>query len=235
MGQTIPVSWSVQNQGGDAATAILTDQIYLSNDQFFDDDDRRLDSRQAKFQTPLSAGGQYSAQRNVAIPSTVDGDQYLLFVTDTFDAEMETNEDNNVFAAAINIVAPDVDLTTSIVNAPSSALAGEPISISWTVTNEGSELTNSRPWQDRVYLSSDSVFDDSDKHIGTAFTDDRLPLDGGSSYSNSVQISNLQPESVGDQFLLVVSDQSDFQGETDESNNVAATPINITAPELGDQ
>jgi len=191
MGETIPVSWTVQNQGTGPANSNWFDRVYLSTDDTFDNADRLLTSRSAQYETPLTAGDTYTAQRNLAIPSTTIGEQFLLFITDTTEVQEETDEQNNTVAVAIDITAPDVDLTVTSVSSPATAVASEPISISWTVQNGGSELTNSQPWQDWVYLSEDSILDEQDLRIGTSFVDSFLPVEPGQSYSPTLELFSL--------------------------------------------
>jgi len=65
-------------------------------------------------QTPLAPGESYTITEAVTIPSTAADSQFLLFVTDENNDELETSKSNNVFAEAVQfptglIVNLDVD------------------------------------------------------------------------------------------------------------------------------
>ncbi|MBG1261724.1 CARDB domain-containing protein [Nostoc commune] len=68
LGETIPVSWRVTNQGTDSALADWYDYIYISDDQFFDYSDTQLTARYTGEYTPLASGGSYTATRDIYIP-----------------------------------------------------------------------------------------------------------------------------------------------------------------------
>ncbi|MCL1475986.1 CARDB domain-containing protein [Argonema antarcticum] len=59
LGQTIPVSWTVKNQGSVQAAADWYDAIYLSNDATLDEKDTNFYSWGTGDKTPLAAGGEY--------------------------------------------------------------------------------------------------------------------------------------------------------------------------------
>src|SRR5205823_6518315 len=62
---------------------------------------------------------------------------------------------NNYKARPVTILmTPPPDLVVSAVNVPATARAGEPYSMSWTVTNQGSSPTEDGTWFDQVYLAS---------------------------------------------------------------------------------
>jgi hypothetical protein len=61
-------------------------------------------------QLPLAGGGSYTVERNISNLLAEAGDYYLLFVTDTFLNQPETNENNNTTAVPLTITNPDVDL-----------------------------------------------------------------------------------------------------------------------------
>ncbi|MBC6420352.1 MAG: hypothetical protein GDA43_05175 [Hormoscilla sp. SP5CHS1] len=52
-------------------------------------------------QTPLAPGESYTITEAVTIPSTAADSQFLLFVTDENNDELETSKSNNVFAEAV--------------------------------------------------------------------------------------------------------------------------------------
>ncbi|MBD2439767.1 CARDB domain-containing protein [Nostoc sp. FACHB-110] len=239
LGETISVSWTVKNQGLVSTSSNWYDYIYISDDQFFDNNDTYLSRRDAAKDTPLASGGSYTVTQDISIfnffKTIATGDHYLLFVADGggyYGNQVETNETNNVFAQAITIAAPDLVITAA--NAPTTAALGETISVSWTVKNQGlvSAFAN---WFDAVYISDDQFFDSSDTYLTERYTEENTPLAAAGSYTATQDISIPDSHYVattGDRYLLFVADGSNNQVETNEDNNVFAQAITIAAPDL---
>ncbi|NCR78336.1 MAG: Na-Ca exchanger/integrin-beta4, partial [Microcystis aeruginosa K13-06] len=229
VGATISVTWDVKNQGTVAANADWYDRVVISTDQIFgnSDDTYLTEVWQGSF-TPLAAGATYSRTLNVTLPSTATGDRYLLFKADNFNYQGETDENNNVYSLPINISASDLRVTST--NAPTSAILGETVELTWTVTNNGTG-TASQDWYDRVYLSSNQTLDSNDVQVTSEWIATQTPLATGANYTISKNIT-LPSFTPGNQYLLFVTDQSNSQGEVNENNNIAAVPITLTAPDL---
>jgi large repetitive protein len=94
-GDTIPISWSVTNQGTQRANINWVDGIYLSKDAALDSSDILLGTLSAASNIPLAAGASYSATRSVNIPSSATDQPFVLVVTDYNNNQPETNEGNN--------------------------------------------------------------------------------------------------------------------------------------------
>ncbi|MHC5598790.1 MAG: CARDB domain-containing protein [Nostoc sp.] len=234
LGETIPVSWTVKNQGLVSASSNWYDAVYISNDQILDNSDLQLTRRNTGENTPLASGDSYTATQDIYIPDYIAGDRYLLFIADggNFNNnQVETNEDNNVFAQAITINAPDLVITAA--NAPTTAAPGETISVSWTVKNQGT-ISALADWYDYIYISNDQFFDLSDFQLAYRDTRENTPLASASSYTvtQDISIPNTFLLPRGDRYLFFVADQFNYQGETSETNNVFAQAITISGPDL---
>ncbi|BBD63171.1 YD repeat-containing protein (plasmid) [Nostoc sp. HK-01] len=233
VGQTIAVSWQVTNTGTVSAVADWSDAVYISDDQIWDSSDTYVTQVFTGANTPLSAGSNYIINRNIVVPQTKLGDRYLLFVTDYDKNQGETNEADNVVATPINITAPD--LIVSAATTPQIGVLNQTINVSWTVTNQGNVAANA-DWYDSIYISNDQIFDSSDRYLTSRWAGSNTPLAAGASY-NATENITLPNTDIGDRYLLFVADNyfyssRDYQGETDETNNVRAVPINLKAPDL---
>jgi subtilase family serine protease len=232
VGETINVTWDVTNQGTVAANADWYDSVYISNDATFDSSDQWLSYRESSSDTPLGAGTSYTGSLNVTLPTTATGDRYLLFVADNYyyysyyNLQGETNENDNFYAVPINISA--ADLTIDAATAPSTAIAGETVELSWTVKNQGTGQA-ARDWSDYVYLSLNNSLDSSDILLSSESVATQTPLASGDSYTITKNVA-LSNTAIGQRYLIVVADGSQQQGETNENNNVWVTPINLTDP-----
>ncbi|MBD2200392.1 MULTISPECIES: CARDB domain-containing protein [Calothrix] len=228
VGEIISLSWTVTNQGTATTSTYWYDEVYVSDDTVLDYDDTYI--AYSGGESPnLEPGSSFTSTQEVVLPSSVSaGDRYLLFVADSYNYQGESNEDNNVLAKAITINAPD--LVVSAVSAPSSATIGETISVSWTVTNQGT-VTASADWYDEVYFSSNAIFDGSDTYIDYEYISTQTPLAAGSNYTITRNIT-IPNTSISNGYLLFVADSYNYQGETNETNNTRAVQIQVNAPDL---
>ncbi|TAK33737.1 MAG: hypothetical protein EPO21_11995 [Chloroflexota bacterium] len=128
----------------------------------------------------------------------------------------------------IEMFAPPPDLVATNLTAPMAGIAGRPISVAWTVTNQGA--TDAEPfWNDRVYLSTDTALDGTDVFV--ASVSHGVTLTAGSSYSvsQSVTVPKVAP---GDYYLILRTDMYDAVTETDEANNAVAIPFTVQSTDL---
>ena len=238
--ENIEVSWTVTNVGMGITTANnWYDHVYLSDDENFDSSDIFLTSRSTSSDTPLEAGDSYTVNQNLTIPTRAEiGDRYLLFVTDIinddgfrlYSEQDETDETNNITTVPIEITAPN--LVVSDITVPEEIKIGERISVSWTVANQGAVGTTVDDWYDYVYLSDDETYDLSDTRLTSQRQNQYSPLAPGDSYTTSRDVIIPTRAEVGDRYLLFVTDGNNDQGETDETDNVTAVPIELTLPDL---
>ncbi|WP_162052193.1 CARDB domain-containing protein [Gloeothece verrucosa] len=228
LGQTIAVSWQVNNTGTVSAAADWYDSVYISDDQILDSSDTYVTDVWTGSNTPLGAGASYIINQNIFLPQTSSGNRYLLFVADNYNYQGETNESDNVIATPISLSAPD--LVISSVTAPSTGIVNGTINISWTVNNSG-QVQALTDWTDYVYLSSDNIIDSSDRLISYQYIYTQTPLAAGGSYSIN-QTVTLPGVAAGNYYLLFKADGSNAQGEINENNNVSAVPITLKAPDL---
>ena len=241
LGETIQLTWTVENIGVATTNSFWDDYIYLSDDEFFDNLDTLVDSRFISSPlTPLDIGETYDLTQTVTIPnSAATGNRFLLFWTDRFNRQGESSDSDNTLAIPIELVAPNLEVSTTQVtdindNPISQAVAGETIKLGWTIENTGTVATTSSFWQDYVYLSDDAVFDNSDTLISSRFINPPfIPLEPGETYDILPQDITL-PSSVsgGDRFLLFWTDHFNNQGETDNDDNILAVPIEVFVPNL---
>ncbi|NJO93382.1 MAG: hypothetical protein HC820_01610 [Hydrococcus sp. RM1_1_31] len=227
--ENVQVSWTVKNEGNAAAQAdYWYDFIYVSDDPIFDGADIPVAQFYSSPNASLAAGKTYTQTQNITIPKTATGNRYLIFVSDRYNYQGETNETNNVSVVPITLKAPD--LVISSLTAPTIASMQERVKVSWTVKNQG-EGTGAGNWSDRFYLSKDAIYDASDIYAGEFSPYLNEPLASGASYTRS-QYLTIPNTVTGNQYLLLVTDNWNYQGETDETNNTYAIPITITAPDL---
>ena len=230
--ERIEVSWTVKNQGNATANADWYDNIYLSNDSTLDiNTDTQFKEIYTSNLTPLAVDDEYSVTQLLTLPSNISlGTQYLIFAPDFYDNQGELDEENNIKADPITIGDNDPDLVVSSAIAPDTAVLGESITVNWSVENQGS-IEASSDWYDTIYLSDDNQLDDTDIEISSQSATDEVPLGGNSSYDfcRSITIPNT---ATGNRYLIFAADAGKQQSERDETNNIKAIPISLTAPDL---
>jgi len=229
VGGAVEVSWTVTNTGSVPALADWTDAVYLSSDPNLDLGDWELVAWSAAARTPLAAGDHYDVTQTVLVPSLGVGPKYLIFVTDRDSDQGEAGEANNLRVVPIQIAAPDLVVTAASAAVPSASL-GAPVSVSWTVLNQGAAEAPAA-WSDAVFLSADPVWDGSDVLVATVDASAHAMLAAGSSYTLTRTVA-IPDFALGDQYLLFYADRGNKQGETNENNNAFAVPVHLTAADL---
>jgi RHS repeat-associated protein len=141
-------------------------------------------------------------------------------------------ESRQVISRELSLATPIPDLTIRNLQAPNAAVASSTVQVSWETDNIGLGVANP-PWIDRVYLSTDNVFDSSDTFLqlspcSATLTPQSPPLQ----CSASVPLPNL----LGNYYLIVVvdADASVFELDEVDGNNIAAIPIELTPIPIAD-
>ncbi|MDB9444754.1 CARDB domain-containing protein, partial [Anabaena sp. CS-542/02] len=242
-GETQEISWTVTNQGSKTTGTNdwSDDRIYFSLDESFDENDI-LVGEYYKYNQQLAPGQSYTASQTVTVPPGFTASGYLLVVTNANYSQyglLESDITNNVLAQAIQINEgdlPDLIVTEATIST-STAGWGESVEVSWTVTNQGEGIAKEE-WYDYIYLSTDDIWDDSDRYVSDFWAGNSpLAIDG--SYSLTGNIFIPYDVAAGNYHLLVVTNPDDYyyynqQYETDKTNNTFAVPITINEVDLPD-
>ncbi|TVS15269.1 MAG: tandem-95 repeat protein, partial [Planctomycetaceae bacterium] len=244
-GQNFEVRYTVANMGSGPTPGRQNrwdDLIYLSRDQFLDlSSDRFLTFR--THQGVLQPGESYEIVRTLRAPVDLDGPYYVFVITDPVKANQPrgkvfegAHEQNNATPSAAMVIEqpPPTDLQVTAIVIPNSARTGETVRIEWTVTNVHSETMAQGTWTDAVYLSTDAVWDISDRLIGRVPAAPPGGLEPGESYT-SVLETTLPPATPGQYRIIVRADifNEVFEGEF-TSNNTTPSPdvLNVTVDPL---
>ena len=229
VGDVISVSYTVKNIGATAASAIWYDAIYLSDTPTLTASSLLISAQQRPNTTPLAAGASY-ANPGVffLVPTTASPTtKYILVVTDVYNQQGESDE-QNVRAIPFTLNVPD--LAASQPSAPTTAVAGVPFSVSFTVTNNGPSV-GTKAWSDAVYISSSPTFDGNATRVSTVFESAQTPLGVGGSYTALLNVT-LDRTTVGPRYLFLVADAFTQSGDVIRGNNVVSMPIDVRAPDL---
>jgi subtilase family serine protease len=233
-GQTITLSWTGKNDGSGTTVSNWYDSVVFSKNNIYgDSDDIYLTEQYISSSNglPLDPNETYTVNRTVTLPSGAVGSGYLLFKTDVYNYQTETNENDNVYTQAIDIAGPNLIITNF--TATSTATASQTITLSWTGKNDGSGTTVSN-WYDWVVFSKNNIYGDSDDLYLTGqyiSSSNGLPLDPNETYTVNRTVT-LPSGAVGSGYLLFKTDVYNNQTETNENDNVYTQAIDIGVPNL---
>jgi subtilase family serine protease len=166
-GQPLPVQWTVENAGtGPTASNNWHDGVFLSDDETFSNNDLLLGTFARN--GVLESGGSYTRAEQVVIPPYLSGDKYLLLRTDIGNTVYEHNaEHNNIVVHPLSItVPPPCDLVVTDISFPAEAIAGEQISVQYTIHNQGIHPATGQI-ADALFLSADSSLTAGDELFTT--------------------------------------------------------------------
>ena len=249
-GMESTVSFSVMNQGAVDFAGSFGVRVYAVKDT------TRILLPLVEQVQPVSAD--YSIASGASLPfslkvmvspevgTSCDG---LEVVVDEADEVLESNENNNGTLVAASFQSYPFDLKMTTLQVPATLLAGEPTSISWTVKNIGSCPSGvmpmyvssedgfvivegevmPAPWMDRVFVSDDAVWDDSDEELLSVSRQKILAPNGSYTQEQSVTIPY---SALGTRYLICVNDATAVTYDSDRSNNVKVVPVTVALGQL---
>jgi len=231
-GQSIEVSWTIQNQGAGTATGTWNDAVMLTG---AGGSGNGPSLGQFSYTGTLGPGETLTRTQVVTIPLSAVGSRNIVVTTDAGNSIFElSGESNNATtsAQALSIIAPNYpNLVVNSVSAPPTAFSSQSVTVNWTVHNIGSGSTNSAGWIDRVYLSLDSILDNNDVLLGAV--QNPSYLNAGDSYSSTLTATLPQGTSGNYRFLVVTDAAGNVTEPGGETDNLAAssiTAVTLTPP-----
>jgi subtilase family serine protease len=216
-GQNIAVTDTTKNQGGGPAEPSQT-QLFLSADTALGPSDILLGARGV---AGLLAGESSTGSTTVTIlPGTATGTWYIIAKADGEGVVAETSEVNNTYPKSITI-GPDLDVTA--MSAPTTAGAGQNVTITDTTKNIGGGAAG--PSQTQFYLSKDTSLDASDTLLGGRSI---AELASGASSSGSTVATIPQGTAAGAWYIIAKADGEGLVSETSEANNTYLRALKVS-------
>ena len=232
VGESLTLTSTVTNTGISAVESGTAVGFYLSSDGIIDvANDTYLGSW--AISQAISSGATETSSNVFVVPETMTaGDYYIGAIVDFNDFVAESNENNNIYLdSQINVMAGNVDLTLSNLNAPASASPGSTISVTYTVTNAGTESLSQWWWAPQaVFLSTDATIEpySSDVQLLSSPTY-HGDLPPGSSLNRNLSVTIPADQTPGTYYIGVYVDDWLYIPESNENNNVMALPIEVGA------
>ncbi len=246
-GASVPITFLVTNQGGaPTSQPVWHDQVILSQDpdllDAYDGTNDTILLNQpvvVAFTNPsyLGPGESYQQAVNVTLPINAEGTWYVYVVPDSSDyAPGSMTEisrtDKLARSDGFNVgLTPPADLTVTSVQAPAEDFSGQPMTMTWTVANNGTGPTSANNWIDAVYMSATPTLSADAQPLATF--NHFGSLAAGSSYTDAETVT--LPVGVSGPFYFLVKTDLDgivFEnGATgDVGTTTSASIVNLTPP-----
>ena len=207
-GTRITLSDTTKNQGTTPAGTSTT-RYFLSTNVGLDAADTFLGQRTVSALGPAATD---AGSVSVTIPAGVAaGSYFLIALGDADNTVVEVLEGNNTAFRSI-LIGPD--LTVPLASAPTSAVAGTPITVTDTTANAAAEPAG--PSTTAVYLSADVFLDAGDLLLGSR---DVPALAAGASNQGQTPVSVPAGAAPGRYYLIIKADVHNAVRETQETNN----------------
>lgn len=166
----------------------------------------------------LEKDGNYQISAEFIIPSSAKGYYVLFAVADGTITMIEKNKENNQTRVTVYVEDPNdtpADLAIRKMAAPSRIMAGENITISYNIANQGEYVAKGK-LRDVLYMSKDNKWDENDTMVGIVTGD--VEIDPGTEITRTVtgRITNM-PE--GSYYLIVRTNSTHTIAESDYDNN----------------
>jgi hypothetical protein len=230
-GQKVEIAWTITNQGTDDISGTWDDYVSLSSEN-----GAFGQSGWYPFTGKIAANETIERRQLIQLHST--SDLKVSIKVDDWNRIVEFGKETNNEMVADHFIKiassglPTPNLQVSSITAPPTAFSSQEIEVSWAVTNQGSEGTNSSAWHDRVWLSLDRILDNNDTFLGNALNSSALAV--GESYIN--RLTTRLPNGIAGNYYVLVrtdgfSDVFEAQNEADNlrSSN-STTQVDLTPP-----
>jgi trimeric autotransporter adhesin len=221
-GETFPAACTLKVNGNGFGEQ-QTISYYLSADNTLDGADVFLSQSALVWVSPY--GNYPEVKTALTIPAGIQtGDYYILFQADPSNAFAEPDENNNLGAYKIKVVAPLHDLRiASLWMKEYAAATGGVLDIEPMVFNGGS--VRESQYKIGFYLSHDAQLSGNDIFIGDKTMGQVHP-----GFLDSAQLGVYIPTTIspGNYFFIAHADFNNALQETNESNNTFARALSIT-------
>ena len=180
----------------------------------------------------LGAGESYTDTFYVTMPYGAEGEMILNAICDYNRNNPDIAPLNNQKSKSVGVKSvPTPDLMVSNVEILDSVISGQPFRLAYMVTNVSGTPIDSLSWNDRISLSDVDGYTSWSRQLG--LRPQVRYLDSGWYYLDTVTVTIPVPNQ-GSRFLLVHANAQSGFFESEQINNVASVPVNITLPPPGD-
>lgn len=218
-GQAFTIKATVKNIGDDITHKDKWTDVFYLSDSYALHADNAIKLGSKTHVGKLDKDGEYKLTATINIPNDIKGYYVLFAVADGTNALVEKNKDNNQSKLAIYVEDKNdtpADLMVKSISAPARITAGEPVTISYILQNNG-EYPATGMLRDVLYMSTDNQWDKDDVMVGVVTNE--ISLEPGNETVRTVtgRITNM-PE--GTYYLIVRTNSTHNIAETNYDNNM---------------
>ncbi len=223
----ITVGWTVTNQGTSPGTvASWVDAVIASPDNNPADGQTLATFPHTGL---LAVNGSYPQSQTITLPPHFEGQYYIFVQTNATGTVFENGSTTNNFAEALNVSdispTPYADLVVSSISAQANSATGQPVSVTYTVTNQGIGVTNTDSWEDDVSLASDPAGQNIVTDLGALGHTGALAVDG--SYTETATVTLPLTLAAGT-YYLVVHTGGPYEFVYTNNNTAVSGPVAVT-------
>lgn len=227
--QTVTINAIVTNTGeSETRSDKWTDEFYLSEGYTLDVN-KAIKLGGKTHVGKLEKNGSYQISTSINVPSNLQGYYVLFAKTNVTGAIIESNMENNRASMMVSVEdskKSPADLVITKVDVPSRIIAGEPVTITYDIANQGEYVAKGR-LRDVLYMSSDNKWDENDTMIGVA--NGNVNIEPYTVMTRTVTgcVTNI-PE--GNYYIIVRTNSAHIiaEKEFDNNQNVAQSACMVT-------
>ncbi|MDO5488725.1 MAG: CARDB domain-containing protein [Bacteroidaceae bacterium] len=217
-GQPVTIKAKVTNNGDSETHADKWTEVFYLSEGYTLDVSKAIKLGSKTHVGTLAKDGSYDIKADFTVPMSAKGYYVLFAVADGTNTLTEKSKDNNQTKVTVYVEDPSdtpADLAVTKMAIPSRIMAGEAITLSYNIANQG-EYAAKGKLRDVLYMSKDNKWDENDDMIGVVNGD--VNIDPATEITRTVtgRITNM-PE--GDYYLIVRTNSTHAIAESDYDNN----------------
>lgn len=167
-GQRVTIKAKVTNNGDSETHADKWTEVFYLSEGYTLDVNKAIKLGSKTHVGTLAKDGSYDIKADFTMPMSAKGYYVLFAVADGTNTLTEKSKDNNQAKVAVYVEDPSdtpADLTVTKMAVPSRIMAGEAITLSYNIANQG-EYAAKGKLRDVLYMSKDNKWDENDTMIG---------------------------------------------------------------------
>jgi len=213
------LSYSIENLGSDTVNMEWMDRLYVSDSTTMQYDQDELIA-EIERNLIILPGETANVELSVEVPPSVYGMKNLFLWIDAQNDICEYQQDsNNILTLPISIEqSPAADLVPSFEAAPLNIVAGDELSLDYSVSNFGDDQTNASQWKDVIFLKAENASSNDTSYAEYFFRESALASDGEYAVPGPFTIPlDIEP---GDYRIGMFTDldQAVWENELEENN-----------------
>ena len=167
-GQPVTIKAKVTNNGDSETHADKWTEVFYLSEGYTLDVNKAIKLGSKTHVGTLAKDVSYDIKADFTMPMSAKGYYVLFAVADGTNTLTEKGKDNNQTKVAVYVEDPSdtpADLTVTKMSVPSRIMAGEAITLSYNIANQG-EYAAKGKLRDVLYMSKDNKWDENDTMIG---------------------------------------------------------------------